>query len=288
MSFQHILNPVSLQQLARDWINEDLPNFNLQGIIADDNNVVARILCKSPGILAGIPFVNAILRELECSPNWSHEEGHFFDTTEGPIEVARVMGKGKNVLLAERVLLNVLSRCSGVATKGHRIRTKLEEAGWNGHLAGTRKTTPGFRIVEKYGLLVAGCATHRYDLSSMIMLKDNHVTLCGSMKVAIERVKQVGGFSSKIEVESRNLEEAFEAAAQGVDIIMLDNFSPEAFCSASRKLKDSYPNVLIEASGGITEETAHLYAVDSVDIISMSSLVQGYGAIDFSMKIVTK
>lgn len=157
--------------------------------------------------------------------------------------MAYVDGEGRSVLLAERLILNVLARCSGVATRARRIQSHLTQLGWNGSLAGSRKTTPGFRLVEKYGLMVANVDPHRYDLGSMVMLtiehvtsflieisqvmlKDNHITISGSIKNAIAKVKSVAGFSTKIEVECRNMDEAIEAANASVDIIMLDNFTP--------------------------------------------------------------
>lgn len=171
--FHNILSPVLLQELARSWLKEDQPSFDLQGVVAGDTEIVAKIYCKSPGVLAGVPFVNAVLKEVDCSPNWFFMEGEHLDpsTVGGPVEVAYVGGKGQNVLLAERVILNVLARCSGVATKSRRVKRKLSQLGWEGYLAGSRKTTPGFRMVEKYGLLVGGVATHRHDLSNMVMLK---------------------------------------------------------------------------------------------------------------------
>ena len=105
--------------------------------------------------------------------------------------------------------------------------------GWAGHVAGTRKTTPGFRIVEKYALLVGGAATHRLDLSQMVMLKDNHVWQAGSITKAVQTAKSAAGFSAKIEVEARDLEEALEAAKAGADIVMLDNFTPSSLKAAA-------------------------------------------------------
>ncbi|XP_037047820.1 nicotinate-nucleotide pyrophosphorylase [carboxylating]-like isoform X2 [Bradysia coprophila] len=280
-----ILNPIVLQECARNWLKEDSPNFDLQAIIAGDRKVTAKIFCKSSGILAGVPFVNAVFRELECSVEWLYEEGRYLDVSNGIIEVAHITGKGHCVLLAERLILNVLARCSGVSTRAGRIQKSLTKQGWNGSLAGSRKTTPGFRLVEKYGLMVANVDPHRYDLGSMVMLKDNHVTISGSIQNAIAKVKSVSGFATKIEVECRNIDEALNAAASSVDIIMLDNFTPANLEAASKQLKANFPHILIEASGGITEDNAQQYAIPSVDIISTSSLVQGYEVVDFSMKI---
>ncbi|RWS11609.1 Nicotinate-nucleotide pyrophosphorylase-like protein [Dinothrombium tinctorium] len=286
-SYKNALNPVILKDLATAWLREDLPNFDLGAVLATDEEVVAKIYCKSDGVLAGIPFANAVFTELECSPNWFFNEGE--DLKGSPTtEVAYVGGKARNILLAERTVLNTISRCSGVASVAKRIKTKLDAVNWKGYVAGTRKTTPGFRMVEKYGLLVGGASSHRYDLSNMIMVKDNHINLCGgSVKKAVSRVKEVAGFVNKIEVECRSHKEVVEAASAEVDIIMLDNFSPKDAKASSLWLKQHEPQILIEASGNINEDNVINYALPSIDIISMSCLVQGYKTVDFSMKILT-
>lgn len=159
------------------------------------------------------------------------------------------------------------------------------EKGFKGIIAGTRKTTPGFRIVEKYGLLVGGVDTHRMDLSSMIMLKDNHIWSHGSISKAVQEAKALGGFSLKIEVETQTLEEAEEAIMAGADIVMLDNFTVEKVQEASA-LKVKHPNVLFEVSGGINEENITSFMSPQIDIISMGCLTQGVPHVDFSMKIL--
>lgn len=116
-------------------------------------------------------------------------------------------------------------------------------------IAGTRKTTPGLRQIEKYSLIVGGCAPHRYDLSQMVMLKDNHIWATGSITNAVKRAKEAAGFAMKIEVECQNEGEAVEACECGADVIMLDNFSSESLPAIVTRLKERYPNVLIEASG---------------------------------------
>merc|ERR1712238_204471 len=111
-----------------------------------------------------------------------------------------------------------------------------------GYVAGTRKTTPGFAIVEKYGLLVGGAATHRLDLSQMVMLKDNHIWAAGSITDAVQLARKAAGFSQKIEVECQSLEEATEAAAAGADIVMLDNFEPDKLREDAKSFKKNYPH----------------------------------------------
>ena len=132
--------------------------------------------------------------------------------------LAIVSGPVHKLLQGERTALNTLSRCSGVATLSHIAVKQALSLGWKGHVAGTRKTTPGFRTVEKYGLLVGGAATHRLDLSQMVMLKDNHIWATGSITNAVLKAKISAGFSQKIEVECQSLEEAIEAASAGADV----------------------------------------------------------------------
>ena len=120
------------------------------------------------------------------------------------------------LLLGERTALNCMARASGIATQAKRVVSLVRAQGWQGQVAGTRKTTPGFGMVEKYALLVGGASTHRMDLSHMTMLKDNHIWASGSITAAVERARRALGFSSKIEVECRDLNEAFEAAEAGI------------------------------------------------------------------------
>ena len=144
----------------------------------------------------------------------------------------------------------------------------------------------GFRVVEKYGLLVGGAATHRLDLSQMVMLKDNHIWSCGSIEKAVKEARKAAGFSQKIEVECQSLEEAEEAAFAGADIVMLDNFAPDQLKKDAETFKTKFPNVLVEASGGITTETMPDYLSKHVDIVSQGKLTQGYPCVDFSLKII--
>lgn len=168
----------------------------------------------------------------------------------------------------------------------------MRDAGWEGTLAGTRKTTPGFRIVEKYGMVVGGCDPHRQDLSAMTMLKDNHIWANGSIKRAVAAAKSAGGFAIKVEVECLNETQAVEAIEAGADVVMLDNFTPQDLRKAAASIKGQYgrgPRApLVEVSGGLTEDNVASYICNDVDIISTSSIHQGVKHIDFSLKIVPK
>lgn len=162
---------------------------------------------------------------------------------------------------------------------------EAQKRGWRGRVAGTRKTTPGFRLVEKYALLVGGADTHRMDLSSMVMLKDNHIASTGSVERSVQCARAIAGFTVKIEVEARGLADALEAAAAGADIVMLDNLAPSAVAAAAAELRLRHPRVLVEASGGIDPTNVAAFMLDTVDIISMGALTQGVPHVDFSLKI---
>lgn len=164
--------------MAREWLKEDTPNFDYGGFVVGEKEETALLLIKSPGVLAGKPFFEAIFKELDCVVSWEYDEGEFLE----PIQcVAKVTGKVRQLLLGERVALNCLSRASGIASLARQLAKIKERVGWKGEIAGTRKTTPGFRLVEKYALMVGSVSTHRHDLSSMIMLKDNHIWTSGSI-----------------------------------------------------------------------------------------------------------
>ena len=280
-----LLHPVSLHEQVRHWLAEDTPSFDYGGFVVGDSEETALLLCKSCGILAGVPFFEAIFDVLGCKVEWMFPEGA---QLEPAITIAKVTGKVNKILLGERVALNCISRASGIATNARSLVKIKEEKSWQGEIAGTRKTTPGFRMVEKYALLVGGASTHRYDLSSMIMLKDNHIWTAGSVRQAVKDARTVGGFSVKIEVECRKIDEAREAANAGADVVMLDNFDPETLHKAAEILKQEFPHLLIEGSGGVRKENITQYFSPYVDVVSMGSLTQGYNTVNFSLKVVKK
>ncbi|KAJ2512720.1 nicotinate-nucleotide diphosphorylase (carboxylating) [Coemansia sp. RSA 2049] len=283
------LLPTTFARIIENWLIEDIPSFDYGGYVVGDDEKQATLYCKSDGVLAGVPFFNEVFRQTGCTVYWSFEEGAEIIPMEGRVAVAQVCGPARRILMGERLALNILARCSGVATRARSLRKIADTNGFLGVVAGTRKTTPGFRLVEKYGMEVGGADTHRMDLSTMVMLKDNHVWATGSITDAVEKARSVAGFSIKIEVECQSEKEALEAIAAGADIVMLDNFTPESIATAATSLKAHCltinKNVLIEASGGITEENAPRYMIPTIDIISFGSMTQGVPHVDFSLKI---
>ncbi|XP_071988125.1 nicotinate-nucleotide pyrophosphorylase [carboxylating] [Engystomops pustulosus] len=274
-----------LQQLARDWLAEDAPWLDFAGWAASSGGQglqEAVLLCKSSGVLAGCPFFQAVCEEAGCSVDWLCNEGAWLQPV---TRVATVQGRVNDLLLAERAALNVLSRVSGVATMAREVCAQARGAGWTGQVAGTRKTTPGFRLPEKYGLLVGGAGAHRYGMSDLIMLKDNHIWAMGGIRKALPAVSALAGRTLKVEVECRSVEEAMEAAEAGADIIMLDNFTPELLHQAASSVKAAFPAVVVEASGGISPHNLLQFLGPHVDVVSMGCLTQGPPSIDFSLKL---
>mmetsp|Transcript_10698 Transcript_10698/g.17448 ORF Transcript_10698/g.17448 Transcript_10698/m.17448 type:complete len:289 (-) Transcript_10698:92-958(-) len=284
--FAHLLPPSFSEEVLR-WAKEDCPATDIGGFVVGEKEESATLYCKSSTVVAGVPFVNALLDHYGLTYDWKVEEGQYIDTDKagGKVIAATISGKCRCILLVERTCLNILSRASGVAAAARKARMIKDENNWHGVIAGTRKITPGFKNVEKYALIVGGVATHRLDLSQMVMLKDNHIWSAGSITNAVKAARIAAGFTTKIEVECQNVNEALEAAAAGADIVMLDNFTPDSIEDAAKQVKVAYPHLIVEASGGITEATMHLYMSPSVDVISRGSLTQGYACADYSMKI---
>ncbi|KAL4894328.1 Quinolinate phosphoribosyl transferase [Aspergillus ambiguus] len=300
---RHLLPP-TYKRLITTWLEEDCPSFDYGGFVVGDHPAEARLLAKSPGLLAGVPFFDEVFAQLHCTVTWHVSEGDVLTPgtsgSEKVIHCATVTGPTRSILLGERVALNILARCSGIASHANRLASALRAHGWHGTLAGTRKVTPGFRLVEKYAMLVGGADPHRHDLSAMTMLKDNHIWACanatgGAASIvaaiprAVQAAKAAAGFAIKVEVECRSVEEANAAVEAGADVIMLDNFSAEGVRAAARELKQTWAGknraFLIEVSGGLNESNAAQYVCPDVDILSTSSIHQGTGIVDFSLKV---
>lgn len=264
-----------------------MPKWDVGGFVVGDAPHHAMLLGKSEGVLAGVPFADYVFEHLGCTAEWLRPEGHIITQEEAAAKspVAKVTGPTRNLLMAERTALNILSRASGVATAAHAAMEVARAHKWQGKVAGTRKTTPGFGIVEKYALLVGGADTHRMDLSAMVMLKDNHIWSTGSISESVARARSACGFSTKIEVECTSERDAIEAGEAGADVIMLDNYVGEELTAVSTRIKQRWPSIIIEASGGITHETMPSFFAPSVDIISSGALTNGYATLDFSLKV---
>ncbi|XP_037669539.1 nicotinate-nucleotide pyrophosphorylase [carboxylating] [Choloepus didactylus] len=277
-----LLPPATLAALADSWLREDCPGLNHVAVVTGAAPAQAALWAKSPGVLAGRPFFDAVFAQLNCHVSWFLPEGSKLVPV---VKVAEVRGPAHRLLLGERVALNTLARCSGVASAAAAAVEAAKGAGWSGHVAGTRKTTPGFRLVEKYGLLVGGAVSHRYDLGGLVMVKDNHVVAAGSVEKAVRGARRAADFALKVEVECSSLPEAVTAAQAGADLVLLDNFQPEELHPTAEALKAQFPHVGVEASGGITLRNLPRFCGPHIDVISLGVLTQAAPALDFSLKL---
>mmetsp|Transcript_102236 Transcript_102236/g.305204 ORF Transcript_102236/g.305204 Transcript_102236/m.305204 type:complete len:317 (-) Transcript_102236:132-1082(-) len=281
------LLPPHWREEVERWIQQDMPKWDVGGYVVGEEPGHAMLLGKAEGMLAGVPFAEFVFEYAGCAVQWLQEEGHYISKEEAAAKapVAKVSGPTRKLLIAERTALNILSRASGVATAARAAMELARAHGWHGRVAGTRKTTPGFGIVEKYALLVGGADTHRMDLSNMVMLKDNHIWSTGSIAGSVERARFACGFSTKIEVECTSEQDAREACTAGADVVMLDNYKGDELKQVAARIKAQWPHVIIEASGGITMGTLPAFFSEHVDVISQGCLTDGYDTLDFSLKV---
>lgn len=241
-----------------------------------------RLLCKQEGVIAGIEIAEIVLQRLD--PTMQFEQLLHDGDRVKPGDVAfYVSGSLRSLLQAERILLNIMQRMSGVATQTAFYVKHLE--GLHTKVLDTRKTTPGMRVLDKMAVKIGGGENHRMGLFDMILLKDNHIDFAGGIRQAVEGAKQYlkeKGKNIPIECEVRSLEDIDEVfAAGGVDRIMFDNFTPEMTREAVKKVAGRCET---ESSGGITLETMRAYAECGVDFISVGALTHQIKSLDMSLK----
>ncbi len=279
MDFEHIIKMALLEDLG-DGDHTSLAT------IKKGTEGMARLLVKGNGVLAGIPIAKEVFRQVDSKLHISVliEDGRFIETGDVAFTVE---GDIHSILAAERTVLNFIQRLSGIATETFRMVQEIKGTGAT--ILDTRKTTPGFREMEKYAVRLGGAENHRMGLYDMIMIKDNHVDFAGGIENAVEAVavyQERTGKKLKVEIEVRNFEEMLDAINTGkIDRIMLDNFSVEDVRSAVQVVAGRFET---EASGGITLENVRKYAETGVDYISMGSLTHQIKSLDMSLKAVIK
>lgn len=257
-------------------------DYSSLAAFSSDRQGKARLLIKGDGILAGVQLAEQIFRHFDPLLQVEIFKKDGDQVKFGDIGL-EVHGPAASILSAERLVLNCMQRMSGIATKTHRLTQKILHT--KARLMDTRKTTPNFRMMEKWAVYIGGGVNHRFALYDMIMLKDNHVDFAGGIRQAItntQRYLKAHNLDLKIEVETRNLQEVREVLeVGGVDYVMLDNMDygmmKEAVALVNGKMS-------IEASGGITEETLAEVAECGVDFISMGALTHSVSSLDISLK----
>ena len=275
-------------------LKQDSGRGDLTACIFDGETGAARIMAENDCVLSGMEAMEFLFEWAGAKMNFLDGvrsgsicgKGEVIATAEGPMEA---------LLRVERVALNMISRMSAIATVARKASDIAERASPGARAAGTRKTTPMFSHFEKRALIDGGALPHRLDLSSMAMLKDNHLASLGggpeAVMFGVEMIRERYGPYVNIEVEVEDIPSGLAAVEAGADMIMLDNFTPEGISKASREIRkhadDLGKQITLEASGGVTLDNLGLYA-PHVDVVSMGMLTYGAPAVGFKMEYMEK
>jgi len=274
------MNPL-VDKLIDLAIAEDIGSGDIttDSLVQPEHTGSAVIVAKEPLMLAGLGIAREVFRrfddETRFEPN--HGEG---DMVEAGQILVKLEGRLSALLKGERTSLNFLQRMSGIATHVRAYMDLLGDA--SVRLVDTRKTVPGWRVLEKYAVRVGGASNHRMGLFDGVLIKDNHIAACGGIATAIRRARERVSHLVKIEIEVSSLEEVRQALEAGADIIMLDNMTTDEVRQA---VSDIGGKALVELSGNVTVETLRPLAGTGVDIISIGALTHAARAVDISMVI---
>ncbi len=272
---------MTYRELLLGYLREDLGDGDITSeALLDGEMTVAQVICKEDCVLAGIREVEFLFRHQDLNVDLHNKDGDA--VTEGRV-VLTVRGDAGSIFKVERLGLNILMRMSGIATLVAHLTERVREVNPDVRIAATRKTTPGFRVFEKRAVILGGGDPHRMALDDAVLIKDNHIQTVGGVTEALTRAKRVS-FSKKIEIEAQTRAEALEAVEAGVDIVMLDNMTPELVRDAAEVIRSIDPDVTIEVSGNITPENAVDYA-PYADVISLGWITHSVRSIDFSLNV---
>lgn len=279
------LTPQAVDQFIRLALAEDIGegDHSTLGAVPATKISKANLLVKDTGILAGVEMAQRIFSVVDDTLKVSVIKNDGDSIEKGEIAFT-VEGKAQSILMAERLVLNCMQRMSGIATYTNKLCKLIE--GTQARLMDTRKTTPNFRLMEKWAVAIGGGMNHRFALYDMVMLKDNHIDMAGGVRAAVEQVSNYlrsKNKSLKIEIETRTLAEVEEVLrVGGVDVIMLDNMTTDQMKQAVKLIGGRYKT---EASGGITETTLRAVAECGVDYISVGALTHSVKSLDLSLKV---
>ncbi len=271
-----------LRQILADDVG--LGDVTAQALIPPNLVVNAVVMAKEDGVAAGIEEVTILVEYLGLKCKAKVADG---DAIKNKQVLMEISGNAQTILSAERTVLNLLSRMSGIATATRKLTEKIKKAGFKTKIAATRKSAPGLVYFDKKAVVIGGGDPHRLHLDDMVLIKDNHVVIVGSPEAAVKKAKANVSFAKKIEVEVTKVSDVLKVARAGADAIMLDNFSVEQVKEAADLLNKAgfSSKVVLEASGGIKAEDVLDYAAAKVDIISIGRLTNSVKALDISLEI---
>ena len=275
------MNRLKVKQLLEQFFLEDIGDRDVTStcLFSEFDMGRAEFLVKEDGVAAGLCVIEEGYRLLDpaIKIEWYKRDGEAVKAGE---VIAAVEGKLAFILSGERVILNLLQRMSGIATLTNKAVQALN--GSNTKICDTRKTTPGLRMFEKYAVRCGGGANHRYGLYDGVMLKDNHIAYAGSIKKAVQSIREKTGHMMKVEVEIETKEQLVEAVEAKADVIMFDNCSPDRI---KEWIELVPPFIVTEASGGIGLEQLAEYGKTGVDYISLGMLTHSVKSLDISLDI---
>ncbi len=278
------INDLELERRIKDWLEEDMPfgDITTEYILDKSTMGCGQLIAKEKGILCGVDVFKKVYHCLDPSVAVIHDVVDGDMVSPGQL-IGEIKGSMNSILKGERVGLNILQHLSGIATRASLYAKEVE--GLQTVIVDTRKTTPGFRSLEKYAVRVGGCVNHRYSLSDAVLIKDNHIAGAGSIMKAVKAVRQHIPHTVKVEVEVETLDEVNEALQADVDIIMLDNMTVNEMSKAVQYVRNTVnKSISLEASGNMTLERIREVAKTGVDIISVGALTHSVKALDISLK----
>lgn len=260
-------------------LEEDGEDLTSKAVFSSDSKALAIIKVKQKCVICGLPFIDQVLGRIagESSTETTCPEGGLVSSGQ---TIAKIQGSTRKILNAERVILNLLSRLSGIATLTREYCQKIQGSGVT--LLDTRKTSPGLRYPEKYAVLVGGARNHRLNLESMLMLKDNHIDQCGNITRAVASLRSTYSPCPPIEVECRSISDVEEAVSAGVNRVMLDNMNMREMQKALGIIP---PHMESEISGRVDLNNIEQLTSLRPDYISSGALTHSARSIDISMKI---
>jgi nicotinate-nucleotide pyrophosphorylase (carboxylating) len=271
------------EPIVRAALLEDLGragDITTDAVVADDATIEAVIAARQPGVVAGLDASLIAFELLDPGLEIAQLKNDGARVERGDV-VARVAGRARPVLAAERTALNLLSRLSGVATATRSLADAI--GNHKAKIVCTRKTTPGLRILEKEAVRLGGGANHRFGLDDAMLIKDNHVAMAGGVAEALRRAKAAAGHLVKIELEVDTLDQLADALEEGVDAVLLDNMNPETLTRAVAMVGG---RAITEASGRITHETVAAIAASGVDLISSGWITHSAPILDLGLDVV--
>jgi nicotinate-nucleotide pyrophosphorylase (carboxylating) len=275
-----ILRPGEIDPLIDAALREDMPSGDItsESVIPSNSRSRAVFLAKEEGVLAGIGVARRVFERVDPGVRFRAFRRDGASFAAGDV-LGEVRGRSVSILKGERTALNFLQRLSGIATKTRRFAEAVSGTGTK--ILDTRKTTPLLRRMEKYAVKMGGGENHRFSLSDMVLIKDNHLALVGNVSEAVRRAKAKAGRGTRIEVEVSSFAAAREAVAAGATMVMLDNMTPARMRPVVRWLKGRVP---VEVSGRVSLQRARRIAELGVDYISVGGLTHSFAAIDISLE----